>query len=71
MIDFRLEPDDNPNDRGWQAVLRAAIDRHIDRLAKAEHLAWMDQRVANGWRYGAKRDDPNRVHPLIVDWTSL
>ena len=71
LIDFRVEPNADPNDLGWQAPLSAAIDRHIDRLAKAEHLAWMDERVANGWRYGEPRDDSNRVHPAIVDWNRL
>jgi hypothetical protein len=43
----------------------------VDRLAKAEHLAWMDERLANGWRAGTPRDDANRVHPALVDWNDL
>ena len=71
LIDFRVEAAQGHSDLKWQDALGEAIGRHIDRLAKAEHLAWMDERVANGWRAGSPRDDANRIHPALVDWNQL
>lgn len=71
LIDFRVEPAADPTHLDWQAPLRQAIESHVDRLAKAEHLAWMDERLGNGWRAGTPRDDANRVHPSLVDWNQL
>lgn len=71
LIDFGVEGDKNPMDDSWQVPVKAAIDHHIDRLAQAEHLGWMEERIANGWRYGVKRDDQQLRHTALVPWNDL
>jgi hypothetical protein len=38
------------------------------RMAKAEHESWCRYYRRNHWKYGAVRDDKNRVHNKLVDW---
>ena len=40
-------------------------------LAKNAHERWAQQRLAEGWRYGPKRDDDLRQHPCLVPYESL
>jgi hypothetical protein len=39
------------------------------RLARLEHLRWMREREAAGFRYGPRRDEHH--HPDLVDWSNL
>ena len=43
----------------------------IERMSELEHARWMQERVAEGWRYGPTRDDEARIHPDIVPWKEL
>jgi hypothetical protein len=47
------------------------VEAHIEVLAKAEHEGWMAQRVGTGWRYGAVRDNAQKLHPSIVAYGDL
>ena len=38
------------------------------RMAKAEHESWCRYYRRNHWKYGAVRDDKNRIHNKLVDW---
>jgi len=71
LIDFRVArlPRDESGD--WKSGLRQAIERHIDRLAQAEHLGWCAERAASGWTYAAHRDNAAKQHPLLVPWSKL
>jgi hypothetical protein len=57
--------------RTWRKPLEDAIERHLERLALAEHLGWCAERRANGWSYDPVRDDTLKHHPLLVDWSDL
>jgi RyR domain len=46
-------------------------DRDIEKLAKAEHRRWMNERTAKGWRHGPVRDNNCKLHPDLVDWEYL
>jgi hypothetical protein len=43
----------------------------VAQLAIAEHDRWMRQKLADGWTYGASRDDDARRHPDMVPWRQL
>ena len=47
------------------------IRHHLERLAEAEHLGWMQHRLRSGWRYSEVRDDPARLHPALVPYLIL
>ena len=40
-------------------------------LARNTHEVWARQRLADGWRYGARRDDTAREHPGLVPYDQL
>ena len=46
-------------------------DADIEQLARLEHDRWMNDKLRDGWRYGPKRDDAARIHPLLVPWEEL
>lgn len=40
-------------------------------LAKNAHDIWAQQRLADGWRYGARRDDKKKEHPCLIAYDEL
>jgi hypothetical protein len=40
-------------------------------LAKNTHEVWARQRMADGWRYGPRRDDARKEHPGLVPYEHL
>ena len=40
-------------------------------LAKNIHEVWAANRIAEGWSYGAVRDDEKKQHPCIVPYEEL
>ena len=52
-------------------VLQPEITNVTELLAKNAHDNWARQRISEGWRYGAKRDDTNKEHPCLVPYEQL
>ncbi|MCE5238542.1 hypothetical protein LLH23_08625 [bacterium] len=71
LIDFAVEPLAPGESDKWQETLRKAIEKHLVRLARAEHLGWHRERLASGWTYAPERDNEHKRHPLMVDWAQL
>lgn len=40
-------------------------------LAKNTHENWSKQRMAEGWRYGPRRDDAKKEHPSLIPYEEL
>lgn len=40
-------------------------------LAENVHETWSARRMAQGWRYGERRDDGARLHPGLVPYSDL
>jgi len=40
-------------------------------LAKNAHDMWAALRIAEGWRYGPRRDDGKKEHPCLVPYEQL
>ncbi|MFI4975464.1 MAG: NAD-binding protein [Caulobacterales bacterium] len=55
---------------GGQAGYRLS-DAQLETLAAMEHWRWSVERRAEGWRYGPERDEYQRLHPDLVDWSAL
>jgi hypothetical protein len=68
LIGFVVEPQQSQDDRSWQAPLRDAIEKHLERLAQAEHIGWCAERAAAGWTFNEIRDNDLKHHPLLVAW---
>jgi len=43
----------------------------IEMLARFEHGRWMVEKLANGWRYGPKKNMEKKTHPCLVPWHKL
>lgn len=53
-----------------EAVLSFDTDT-VEFLAAREHEAWIDERVRNGWSYGAVKDTERKVSPYLVPFDEL
>ena len=42
-----------------------------ERLAENTHDLWAAERIAQGWSWGAKRDDGKKLHPCLVPYDEL
>lgn len=42
-----------------------------ERLAEQVHEVWAQGRIADGWRYGAVRDDAKKETPCLVPYGEL
>ncbi len=40
-------------------------------MAKNVHEIWAQERISQGWSYGDKRDDENKLHPCLVPYEEL
>ncbi len=40
-------------------------------LARHTHDIWAKQRMGEGWRFGPRRDDALKEHPLLVPYEEL
>jgi hypothetical protein len=43
----------------------------LEALSELEHETWMIERMLEGWRPGAVRDNPARIHDLLVPYDDL
>ncbi len=42
-----------------------------ERIAANVHDVWAAARIAEGWKYGAIRDDEHKTHPCLVEYERL
>lgn len=42
-----------------------------EEIAKNVHEVWSQNRINDGWSYGAKRDDTEKKHPCLVAYEEL
>ncbi|MCL2311120.1 MAG: RyR domain-containing protein [Firmicutes bacterium] len=54
-----------------QVELSADLLELTELLAKNTHDVWAQQRFANGWKYGAERNDVQKEHPCLVVYEEL
>ncbi len=43
----------------------------IEQLARNVHEVWAAKRIADGWRFGPKRDDAHKEHPCLIEYDRL
>ncbi len=59
-----------PIDAAHVGLTPAILDL-TERLAENAHDLWAKQRLADGWVYGPKRDDAQKLHPCLVPYDDL
>jgi hypothetical protein len=65
------KPEDADPAKMTSDEIKSYIAAHVERLAEAEHDGWRKQRTKNGWAYGSPRDNPKKLHPLMVSYSEL
>lgn len=40
-------------------------------LSPLSHMNWCDEKISEGWKYGATKDPENKTHPCLVDYAKL
>lgn len=51
--------------------LSPELARLAEKLAANAHDVWSKKRIEDGWIYGPKRDDENKMHPCLVPYEML
>ncbi|MEO1321835.1 MAG: RyR domain-containing protein [Pseudomonadota bacterium] len=68
LPDWKMAPD-------WMKESTFASIRFVlenpEADAGAQHVQWMEQRQAQGWRYGPVRDEEEMTHPMLVPFEQL
>jgi len=54
-----------------QVVLPPALTALTERLAENAHENWAQERMAQGWQHGPRRDDDKKQHPCLVPYADL
>ena len=60
-------------DEGYRASTRAGVRFALTRSTTPaeQHEAWCQERLAQGWQYGASLDRAAKIHPALVDYDQL
>ena len=51
--------------------LSSDLSELLEKLAENAHDVWATQRLNDGWTYGLKRDDSQKLHPCLVPYDDL
>ena len=51
--------------------LSPAILELREALAQNTHEVWAQERIAQGWAWGEKRDDEKKLHPCLIPYEDL
>ncbi len=43
----------------------------VDEMARNVHAVWAQNRIEQGWTYGAERNDRLKQHPCLVEYEEL
>ena len=65
-MSYKPEPIDTSKSTVTQDIVELT-----EMLAKNSHDVWARQRIKDGWRLGAKRDDAKKEHPCLVPYEEL
>lgn len=52
-------------------VLPEELQPLIEKMAKNVHEVWAETRIAQGWKYGERRDDVEKTHPCLIPYEDL
>lgn len=66
IVTYKPQPIDTS-----RVALSTDLDDLIERLAANNHDHWARQRIAEGWRFGQRRDDQAKTHPDLKPYDEL
>jgi hypothetical protein len=54
-----------------QVRLPREVGELTEKLSRNAHDHWAQQRLAEGWRWGAARDEARKLHPSLIRYEEL
>lgn len=60
----------NPIDTS-DILLPEELNPLLEAMAKNVHETWAQERIRQGWTYGAQRDDALKHHPCLIAYEDL
>lgn len=51
--------------------LPPSLEELLELLSYNTHEVWAQQRLKDGWTYGAERDDVKKLHPCLIPYEDL
>ncbi|WP_298612029.1 RyR domain-containing protein [uncultured Thiothrix sp.] len=51
--------------------LPQSLEELLELLSYNTHEVWAQQRISDGWIYGAERDDVKKLHPCLIPYEDL
>lgn len=52
-------------------MLPKELESLVELMAKNNHDVWAKERIAQGWTFGAERNDSLKTHPCLVPYEQL
>lgn len=46
-------------------------DEEVEVLAEMEHQRWVQEKYSKSWKYGAPRNDDEKIHDCLLPWNKL
>ena len=51
--------------------LSEELENLIEAISEKIHDAWAEKRINAGWKYGSVYDNEKKIHPCLVEYSSL
>lgn len=55
----------------WDPELLAFSPEEVEGMAQLEHKRFVDERLREGWRYGAQKDEARKISPGLIPYDEL
>lgn len=55
----------------WNEPLFSFPPEEIEKLAEFEHIRWVEERSAEGWKLGPERNKDQRISPWLIPYSQL
>jgi hypothetical protein len=57
--------------RDWDIQLIEFSAAEVEEMGKMEHKRFIDERLREGWTYGAFKDEKKKISPTLIPWEKL
>lgn len=55
----------------WDAREISFPKEELQKMAQMEHKLWCQWKQENGWKFGGKKDNDQKIHPDLISWKAL
>jgi hypothetical protein len=55
----------------WDDALFSFTLEEVEKLAELEHIRWVEERSAEGWKLGPERNKDRKITPWLIPYSQL